>query len=469
VFENPEEYVVSTNDGINAVVTHTDPDIDDGVGIYGLKRYGSKVWRGIENAEIRTTSERVNDPKVTEELEKSGIIYVGIGGGRYDEHPVGEKRRQDRESAATLVAKHLGIDMRASLGAILDYGFAKNYSADTGHFEIGPLFKLAFRHLTHTTDESLNERMKRRIFDALFLFLDAIHADAVAEEQKMELLGNVTRSMDEITAVWLLKTFRPGIKPEIAKYIEPAKIEKKSISRMVARDLGRSEDKTLYWILEYARENQSPVRKRPDITSFELAYLVELAQRYTCVGKDAKKSRKEIAAAAEIFLTAQWKKDSNFHIDCKKDFESKATRSVTLKGPLGEEIKITSVVSSEPEIPKYCRAREGGRASVVIKFDPKTRGFLVVFDKKSGINPAPIIADLRQAERLYKKIQTKLPRSVLENQGTVPGAEEWYFDGYSIFNGSLTTKVTPTKLPRERIEGIVMGGIRIQLQNKGTE
>lgn len=450
---------------ITDLVTHSDPDMDDVVALFYIKKYGHRRFTGIENAVIRTTSERTSDPEVTKDLEQAGILYVGIGGGRYDEHPVKDTPRKANDSAATLAAKDFGIDEVPYIGPNLDYAYSKNYSANTGEFELAPVVKLAFRHLSHSGSANENHLTTQRILSAAFLFLEAVEVDAKAEFEGAKLEGVVTSSMDEISAHWLLETFPRSDRPvlDFSEFIAEAKKAGRSISRVVARYLGIADDITLKWVLEYARLHQKATQDRPEIVSFDLAYLTELAQRHLCTAGNEEEGLLSISKAVGIFLTAMWKKDTNFHVACKADFNSDSTRFETLKGLIGT-IRITSVLSSNQEIAKYCRSRQGGSSSVVIKSDPKEKSTQIFFEKKAGLDPRPILAEIRWAEMQLKGIKVKPSQEILEREGTVEGAEEWFFDGHTIMNGSLTTKVTPSKLSRRIIESIVLNGVRAQLK-----
>ncbi len=444
---------------IHTMITHSDPDIDDVEAIRLLLQHGEEKWPGISSAKIEMSSERNAGGKTPDLLEKEGILLVGIGGGRYDEHPFEGASGLKRHSAASLVGQDLGLDECKVHCPTLDYAFAKNYSANTGHFELSVGVKLAFRYLTHTGTRQVDEVMEKSILSDAFLFLDAVEEDTRAELEGTPLQGKVLRTMDDFVSRWLLHKHRVA-DLSLDRFRDRARQEGSSVSDMIARDLGIYNDAIYRWILDYARSNQKPL-DRPEIPSFDLAWLAQLAQKHLCVGDGGKKSLLRITKAVGTMLTAMWAKDYNFVIECRKDFESKSTHCLTLKVG-GKNKKIVSVISSNPEMQKFARSEAGGSADLVVKTEKNRSGVQIFFSKRSRLDPKPIIAELRKAEREENGFVDSLSDEHLQEEGnSVVGAECWYYDGHQIMNGSLTTKQPPSKLSREKIEEIVKQSLRL--------
>ena len=459
------------------LVTHRDPDIDDSAAIFIMKKFGESEYGGVSKSNIETTSERSPAGKTADQLEKEGVICIGINGGKFDEHPFDGAAPLPRHCAATLVALRLGVDDHPGLNSILDNAFARNHSARCGHFEISVLSKLAFRHLSHSGDESKDKRMTSRIFEATFFFLEAVYADGVAnfidptDESKGKVLpGKVTWAVDLFSAKWLLRKYRPSENLSVDTFILSARKSGKSVSDTVANFLGIEDDSNLEWILKYARDHREITQRkasdRLEIPNFELWYLVELAQRVLCHGDNARNARFDISKAVNLFLDAVYAKDKGF-ADCIKDYESKDTRTHIIK-PKGskKQVVITSVVSANPEMPKFCRSQLGKYTAVGIKQDPNTKNILIFFDKKQGVNPLPIVVAIRRAERFKKNLPDNLSQATLEEQGSIPGAENWYFDGNQMMNGSLTSYAEPTEISRERLETFVYSAVKNQFPDR---
>ena len=430
---------------IHTILTHQDPDMDEIVAIHILKRHGESRYPGIKDADIITQAKRDFD-KSPDELEAEGILCVGIGGGKYDEHPVGGRTRREGDCAATLVAKDLGLFEDPRVGPNASYALSKNYSPDTWEFEIAPLEKLAFRYLTHSDDENKNKQNETKIFEACFLLLDA----AEKHYQGTETNGRATLSTDELIAKWMLDRFSPNAWP-VDLYRVKAEQEDRAISSVVAKAIKKSEDRVFYWILQYAKKRRVADDGKQD-TNYDLSDLVTFAQRYGY-------PEEKIEEAVFIFMDAIWNKYKNFFVDCKKDYNSPETRVAVLEKN-GEKLLVTSVLSSNPEIARYCRSEYGKHSAVVIKKDPQTGNMQVFFNQKYGLDPKPVAKELRIVERLANGFTEELPEETLTAQGKVEGSEVWYYDGYQLLNGSHTAEEVPTKLSREEVEKAVMRGLR---------
>ncbi len=437
---------------IHTILTHRDPDMDEVEAIRLLKRYGENTYPGISKAEIVTVAKRDFEGKKAENFELEGVLCVGIGGGKFDEHPFGERGRREGECAATLVAKDLGIDANPNTKANIAYALDKNYSAETAEFEIAPLEKLAFKYLSHNGNDTQNYEMESRIFDACFLLLDAVE-----EIKKNPARKEAPKSIDEYIADWLLRNFGNQNSPSLDIFKLKAQENQGSITVQIAKAIKKSEDKIFYWIIQYAKKHRTPNVIMSE-NSFELSDLVTLAQQLNY-------PESQISEAVDIMLNGIWYKYKNFFVDCKRDFNSDSTRVASLKYG-NAELRIISLLSTNSEIAKYARSEYGGYSAVVIKRDPNTHNTQIFFNKKNGLDPQPVVKEIRIAERKNKGINVALEDEILMAQGKIEGAEEWFFDGYQILNGSNTTDVSPTQLSREEIEQAVMRGLRANTVNQ---
>jgi hypothetical protein len=408
---------------LHTIITHRDPDIDEIEAIRILKRHGEKTYPGVSEAVVKTVGKRDSVGKNVDELEAEGTLCVGIGGGRFDEHPFGDRTRRDGECAATLVAKYIGADQNPALRANIAYALKRNYSADTGEFEIAPLAKLAFRYLSHSGDASKDAEMENQILSSCFFLLNAVEDNETALTSGKAPEKKAVKSMSEYITEWMLKRF----------------------------SVPTSKDQVFYWIMQYAKKHGVADDGKVE-TSFDLADLVTLAQRFSY-------SEEDLVRAIDILLDAIWHKYRNFFVDCKRDFDSPTTRGATIERG-AEKFLVTSVLSSNPEIAKYCRSQYGRYAGVVIKRDPTTGNTQIFFNQKYGLDPKPIARELRVAERKVKGLTDNLDNETLVSQGKVAGAEEWYFDGFQLLNGSHTADEVPTRLSREEVEQAVMRGLR---------
>lgn len=102
---------------IARIVTHVQPHLDELVAIWLLKRFGEEIFPGVETAE---TVYILNDSDGSPTQGDIDELWIGIGGGRFDEHPTSNQARK-AGCAATLVAKTLGVRALPELKEIIDY------------------------------------------------------------------------------------------------------------------------------------------------------------------------------------------------------------------------------------------------------------------------------------------------------------------------------------------------------------
>lgn len=88
--------------------THIKNHLDEFFAIWLLICFGEEFFLGIKNAVVEFFENTIME-KSPEELEKEGVLCVGIGGGRFDEHSSLSKKRKEEECASSLVMKFLGI------------------------------------------------------------------------------------------------------------------------------------------------------------------------------------------------------------------------------------------------------------------------------------------------------------------------------------------------------------------------
>lgn len=107
---------------INTFVTHAKPHLDEIVAIWLLQKFGSDHFPGSPDAAIQLVEnfDEAYPNQDADHLEKNGILCIGVGGGRFDEH-LKEGGRKKGVCAATLVAYALQIDQDPALKQILDY------------------------------------------------------------------------------------------------------------------------------------------------------------------------------------------------------------------------------------------------------------------------------------------------------------------------------------------------------------
>lgn len=126
---------------IHRVITHDRPHFDELVAIVLLFIYGSRMFRFPQEVEVEFKRElpldlhNLNDA----ELEAKGVLLIGIGGGRFDEHATHKRQRIQGASATSLVAKALRIEQLPQLRELLSYTTASDLGGSKHGLEFASL------------------------------------------------------------------------------------------------------------------------------------------------------------------------------------------------------------------------------------------------------------------------------------------------------------------------------------------
>jgi len=133
---------------VERIVTHEQPHLDEIFAVWLLRKFGKKMFPGIDEAKIIFTGNggRLPEDVSAEDLEKGGILPIGTCGGRLDEHPGFDAKGKENECASTLVAKCLGIDDDPALKGILQFVLKGDTKKGTGHpFDLAEITKSLHR------------------------------------------------------------------------------------------------------------------------------------------------------------------------------------------------------------------------------------------------------------------------------------------------------------------------------------
>ncbi len=126
------------------ILTHERPHLDEIVGVWLLRKFGEPRFPGIGSARVSfTTARKLADAGLgPADYEARGIVLLGIGGGRFDEHPTQEAGRKTGECAATLVARELGRTDDPALAKILKFVRAADVEGNASPFDVSYVVKL---------------------------------------------------------------------------------------------------------------------------------------------------------------------------------------------------------------------------------------------------------------------------------------------------------------------------------------
>lgn len=129
--------------GFTRIVTHVQPYLDDIAGIWLLLKFGASAFPGIDKAlvEFWTSMPEGRTPK---DLERDGILLVGIGGGRFDEHSSADGRRKGNNSSLTLIAKELYLDEDPALQPLFNFILKRDSKLVGSSFDLHGLTKTMY-------------------------------------------------------------------------------------------------------------------------------------------------------------------------------------------------------------------------------------------------------------------------------------------------------------------------------------
>jgi len=136
--------VSGSNVRFTELLTHERPHLDEIVAIWLLRKFGEQKFPGAATAKVSFTSVRkLNEAGLKpDDYDARGILLLGIGGGRFDEHPTLEEGRKAGDCATTLVAKELGISDDPALAKILRFVRAADVEGNASPFDISYVVKL---------------------------------------------------------------------------------------------------------------------------------------------------------------------------------------------------------------------------------------------------------------------------------------------------------------------------------------
>lgn len=89
--------------------------------------------------EYWTTGGETPDGRSAEAYEQEGVLLIGVGKGRFDEHPSVNSERKQEECATTLVVKALGVEDDPALEKILQFVLNNDLRAAAHPFDIAYL------------------------------------------------------------------------------------------------------------------------------------------------------------------------------------------------------------------------------------------------------------------------------------------------------------------------------------------
>lgn len=178
----------------HTIVTHANPHLhfDETLTIWLLRKFGEKVFLGISTAEIKSwgTGGKSPDGRSAQEYEQEGVLLIGIGNGRFDEHPSVNGKRKEHECAATLVAKALGLRDEPALQEIFEFVLSSDGKTSGHPFDIANIAKASYQE-TSSPEEIMDWVMKgiEIKYQEQLRFFDAVRREFEKKAKIEEIQG----------------------------------------------------------------------------------------------------------------------------------------------------------------------------------------------------------------------------------------------------------------------------------------
>jgi hypothetical protein len=137
---------------INMIVTHCRPHLDEILAIFLLERYGERRFPNVRQAirsgnfEFWDAGSPTPDGRSAEAWEADGTILIGVGQGRFDEHPALGVPRKEGQTAASLVAEALHCSRQSEVRQLLEYAISADLNGDGHYYGLERLVQIQHDH-----------------------------------------------------------------------------------------------------------------------------------------------------------------------------------------------------------------------------------------------------------------------------------------------------------------------------------
>ncbi|MDB5239288.1 MAG: hypothetical protein JWO00_623 [Candidatus Parcubacteria bacterium] len=371
---------------IKEIVMHQNPHLDEITGYYILSKYGQGKFLGLSSAPIRFVED---DPVGTdEEFDKAGILPIGCGKGRFDEHRKKTERLED-ECAATLIAKYLGVHNKPELKRLLSEVLYFDTHSGCASTQLAEIVKAAHR-TTKDTYEIVNWAL--------------LALGAIVEFEK----NNYGPREGEKTLVEVMRT-------------------------SVAQGLYTEDERVRQFM--FNQMHSSEKSKADSVT--ELAFIVQALYRNAYTEDNV--SDWLVTPLDQMVLD---------QLEFWKEVEKrKKSKPLEIQAKLeGEERKLLFLVCKSDSLHAQKAARYLGGQVVVVR-NSKGNVQIYVDTTIQGLNLSEAARMIRWLE-LPKEKRGMMEWKTAGVSGEHPAVKEWYYfkKGEMLFNGSSTHVRKPTQL-----------------------
>ncbi|MFA6459121.1 MAG: hypothetical protein WCV79_01860 [Candidatus Paceibacterota bacterium] len=373
---------------IRQVVLHINAHLDEFLALFLLRTYGEECFPGIKTAAIRYSESDIKGSD--EKYDRDGILPIGCGGGRFDEHtPEGE--RIEDETATTLVADYLGIESKSELTKLLNEAYTCDTQGRTNTTQLAEIIKAANRcHRQNGTNQVMQIAYKAL---AAIVNQEEYHFAATPGEKT------------------LLEIFRAEV--DKGNYSANPKV-RATLFNLVHASMKAKDDRVT-----------------------ELAHIVECLYRHGHRDED-------VQAWVEFVLCALETDQMEFQEQVEIAKQIRPIPVYVQQGVREERMRLLVVRSDSPLAQKAARYR----GAEIILLAKSSGNYQIFIDKRiEGLNLANAIRMIRWLE-LPQGDKADANWLDLDKEGKLERVPHWYYfkRAEMIFNGSETHKVPPTEI-----------------------
>jgi len=330
---------------VQQIVVHKDPHLDELMAIFLLRRFGEAYFPGVKTAKVRFTDHLTVLPD--SEFDRDGILPIGCGGGRFDEHR-GELERLPNECSTTLVAKYLpDVYKNPSLRPLIDEVLRCDTDDGVKNTELAEIIKLDNRQSDKSPDIVVIWGLKA--IEAIYMHTK-MNYTAPAGEMSLRDIFNKFKGRNR---------FKPG--PALD-----------STERFV---------------------KGSTTRKDASLT--ELGHVVE------CLYRSGVISNSDEVEEWVLFALDRLYRDQVAFWEAVEEVRSRGDHFVVRALLRGQEVNLKAVMihSQSKLVARAARTKASGGSQIVIVRNPVTRQVQVFVDtSKDPVNKRPVWPGLNLAD-----------------------------------------------------------------------
>ncbi|MAG11738.1 MAG: hypothetical protein CMI52_02940 [Parcubacteria group bacterium] len=386
-----------------------------------------------------------------DELEEHcGILFVGTGGGRFDEHPDPELGREVNTSSIRLIADELGEDLPAQLEdfvVYVDEEDARHKRMYCGPLELSQLVRMM---------QNINTPE-----DGIYNFLEKI-VEGRVRWPKNAAPHELADPASAYEAVMHFMKDHFGEKGQSFFSATPDAL---------AQELGCKSDPAMEQLLTYCRHLESRILEGK-VELYEFAMLPRLM--FAEPGSLSERSdlwRDDRPSHMKMIATMKHVEQKHFFTAGRTEYD---TNKELIEIPVGRKtMKVVFLESTMFGLDRV--ARKVDQAAIIVIRNPETGHVVILTNfrvlKKLNVGRIDgttnrktyldqLTRMIRIAERRHgSAVHYRYDKRQLIAEGQIPGAENWFYDARIplLANGTRSAmNVKPTTIPWEELKRLVL-------------